>query len=44
VAHTVPGPDWFLCGPPRLVEDVITALDALAVESDRIHTELFDFV
>ena len=44
VGHTVPDPDWFLCGPPRLVEDVLAALGALEVGPDHIHTELFDFV
>lgn len=44
VRHPVPDPDWFLCGPPGLVEDVLCALEALEVSPDHIHTELFDFV
>jgi 3-phenylpropionate/trans-cinnamate dioxygenase ferredoxin reductase subunit len=44
VRHPIPDPDWFLCGPPGLVQDVLTALAALEVGPDRIHTELFDLV
>jgi predicted ferric reductase len=36
--------DYFLCGPPELVTDVMTALDGLEVPQSRIHTEQFDLV
>jgi 3-phenylpropionate/trans-cinnamate dioxygenase ferredoxin reductase subunit len=35
--------DYFLCGPPALVNDTLEALEALAVPGHRIHTEQFDF-
>jgi 3-phenylpropionate/trans-cinnamate dioxygenase ferredoxin reductase subunit len=46
VLRTVACPDdldWFLCGPPRLVGDVLAVLEALEVAPARVHTELFDF-
>ncbi len=36
--------DYFLCGPPALVNDVLTVLDGLAIPRPRIHTEQFDLV
>ncbi|MBV8539694.1 MAG: ferric reductase-like transmembrane domain-containing protein [Pseudonocardiales bacterium] len=36
--------DYYLCGPPALVTDVLTVLDGLDVPQPRIHTEQFDFV
>jgi len=36
--------DWFLCGPPGLVDDALAVLDVLDVAPARIRTELFDFV
>jgi 3-phenylpropionate/trans-cinnamate dioxygenase ferredoxin reductase subunit len=36
--------DWFLCGPPGLVDDALDVLDVLDVAPTRIRTELFDFV
>ena len=36
--------DYFLCGPPALVHDVLTVLDGLHVPRPRIHTEQFDLV
>jgi 3-phenylpropionate/trans-cinnamate dioxygenase ferredoxin reductase subunit len=36
--------DWFLCGPPGLVDDALGVLDVLDVAPARIRTELFDFV
>ncbi|MGH3778948.1 MAG: ferredoxin reductase family protein [Pseudonocardiaceae bacterium] len=36
--------DYFLCGPPTLVHDVLTVLDQLAIPRPRIHTEQFDLV
>jgi predicted ferric reductase len=36
--------DYYLCGPPALVTDVVTVLDGLDVPPPRIHTEQFDFV
>jgi predicted ferric reductase len=36
--------DFFLCGPPGLVDDTLDVLDALDVSPARIRTELFDFV
>ncbi|HVE96866.1 MAG TPA: ferric reductase-like transmembrane domain-containing protein [Pseudonocardiaceae bacterium] len=36
--------DYFLCGPPALVIDVLTVLDSLDVPRPRIHTEQFDLV
>ncbi|OJY50004.1 ferric reductase-like transmembrane domain-containing protein [Pseudonocardia sp. 73-21] len=47
VLATVPRPDhvdWFLCGPPGLVDDALEVLDVLDVAPARIRTELFDFV
>jgi predicted ferric reductase len=34
--------DYFLCGPPGLVTDALSALEALGVPTARIHTEQFD--
>ncbi|WP_344427810.1 ferredoxin reductase family protein [Pseudonocardia ailaonensis] len=34
--------DYFLCGPPAMVADVLAALTALGIPDDRIHTEQFD--
>lgn len=36
--------DYYLCGPPALVTDVLTVLEGLDVPPPRIHTEQFDFV
>jgi predicted ferric reductase len=36
--------DYFICGPPALVTDALSALDALGVAPARVHTEQFDFV
>ncbi len=36
--------DWFLCGPPGLVDDALEVLDVLDIAPARIRTELFDFV
>lgn len=36
--------DWFLCGPPGLVDDALEVLDVLDVAPARIRTELFDLV
>jgi predicted ferric reductase len=36
--------DFFLCGPPGLVNDALVVLDVLEVSPARIRTELFDFV
>lgn len=36
--------DYFLCGPPAMVTDVLAALNALDVPHPRIHTEQFDMV
>ncbi|MDT7705107.1 MAG: hypothetical protein QOG20_714 [Pseudonocardiales bacterium] len=36
--------DYFLCGPPGLVDDALDVLDVMDVPASRIHTELFDFV
>jgi ferredoxin-NADP reductase len=36
--------DYFLCGPPALVIDVLTVLDGLDIPRPRIHTEQFDLV
>jgi predicted ferric reductase len=36
--------DYYLCGPPALITDVLTVLDGLAVPFPRIHTEQFDLV
>jgi len=50
LAELLPGPfrrnqlDYFICGPPPMVTDVLTALDALHVPRPRIHTEQFDLV
>jgi 3-phenylpropionate/trans-cinnamate dioxygenase ferredoxin reductase subunit len=35
--------DYFLCGPPGLVQDSLGAIEALGVPGHRIHTEQFDF-
>ncbi|MBV9139785.1 MAG: ferric reductase-like transmembrane domain-containing protein [Pseudonocardiales bacterium] len=36
--------DYYLCGPPALVTDVLTVLEELDIPQPRIHTEQFDFV
>ncbi|NMH81221.1 ferredoxin reductase family protein [Pseudonocardia xinjiangensis] len=36
--------DYFICGPPALVTDAMSALDPLGVTPARVHTEQFDFV
>ncbi len=36
--------DYYLCGPPAMVTDVLTLLDGLEVPQPRIHTEQFDLV
>ena len=36
--------DYYLCGPPAMVADVLTVLDGLDVPQPRIHTEQFDMV
>ncbi|MGH3936998.1 MAG: ferredoxin reductase family protein [Pseudonocardiaceae bacterium] len=36
--------DYFLCGPPALVNDVLMVLHRLKVPRPRIHTEQFDLV
>jgi predicted ferric reductase len=35
--------DYFVCGPPSLVSDAVSALDVLGVAPGRVHTEQFDF-
>jgi 3-phenylpropionate/trans-cinnamate dioxygenase ferredoxin reductase subunit len=35
--------DYFVCGPPSLVTDALSALDVLGVVPARVHTEQFDF-
>lgn len=47
VLRTVEQPDdldFFICGPPAMVDDAMEVLDDLGVVSDRVHTEQFDFV
>jgi predicted ferric reductase len=36
--------DYFVCGPPAMVDHAMSVLDDLEVPPDRIHTEQFDFV
>ncbi|MBV9012008.1 MAG: ferredoxin reductase family protein [Pseudonocardiales bacterium] len=36
--------DYYLCGPPALVTDVLTVLDGMDIPQPRIHTEQFDLV
>ena len=36
--------DYYLCGPPAMVNDVLTVLGGLEIPQPRIHTEQFDFV
>jgi NAD(P)H-flavin reductase len=36
--------DYYLCGPPAMVSDVLTVLEGLEVPQPRIHTEQFDLV
>jgi predicted ferric reductase len=36
--------DFFLCGPPALVNDVLTVLAGMDIPRPRIHTEQFDLV
>ncbi len=33
--------DYFICGRPSLVTDVLDTLTALGVPNDRVHTEQF---
>jgi predicted ferric reductase len=47
VLRTVEQPgdlDYFICGPPSMVDDAMEVLDDLGVVPDRVHTEQFDFV
>jgi predicted ferric reductase len=50
LSDVLPGPfrrnqlDYFICGPPAMVTDVLLALDALGIPHPRIHTEQFDLV
>jgi 3-phenylpropionate/trans-cinnamate dioxygenase ferredoxin reductase subunit len=41
-AHHPADVDYFICGPPALVSDALSALDLLGAPVDRIHTEQFD--
>jgi 3-phenylpropionate/trans-cinnamate dioxygenase ferredoxin reductase subunit len=41
-AHRPADVDYFICGPPALVTDALSALDLLGAAPDRIHTEQFD--
>jgi 3-phenylpropionate/trans-cinnamate dioxygenase ferredoxin reductase subunit len=34
--------DYYLCGPPALVTDVLTVLEGMNIPPQRIHTEQFD--
>jgi ferredoxin-NADP reductase len=34
--------DYFICGPPALVTDAVSALDLLGAPPNRVHTEQFD--
>ncbi len=36
--------DYFICGPPGLVDAAMDVIDALDVAPSRVHTELFDLV
>lgn len=36
--------DYFICGPPSMVTDAMSVLDAFDVAPDHVHTEQFDFV
>lgn len=36
--------DYYLCGPPDLVTDVLAVLDGMDIPAQRIHTEQFDLV
>jgi 3-phenylpropionate/trans-cinnamate dioxygenase ferredoxin reductase subunit len=40
--HLTPEVDYFICGPPALVTDALSALDLLGATPDRIYTEQFD--
>jgi predicted ferric reductase len=42
-AHHPAEVDYFICGPPALVTDAISALDLLGADTNRVHTEQFDF-
>jgi predicted ferric reductase len=42
-AHHPAEVDYFICGPPALVTDALSALDLLGADTNRIHTEQFDF-
>lgn len=50
LTSVLPGPfrrnqlDYFICGPPAMVMDVLAELDALEIPHPRIHTEQFDMV
>jgi predicted ferric reductase len=35
--------DAFVCGPPQMIQDAIRSLEAIGVETDRIHTEVFRY-
>jgi predicted ferric reductase len=41
-AHHPADVDYFICGPPALVTDALSALDLLGAAPDHIHTEQFD--
>jgi len=41
-AHRPADVDYFICGPPALVTDALSALDLLGAAPDHIHTEQFD--
>lgn len=34
--------DYYICGPPLLVQDAVAALEALGVPDERVHTEQFN--
>jgi predicted ferric reductase len=42
-AHHPAEVDYFICGPPALVTDALSALDLLGADTNRVHTEQFDF-
>ncbi len=50
LAAVLPGPfrrnqlDYFVCGPPALVDSVTVALEELGIPTPRVHTEQFDLV
>ena len=41
-AHHPTEVDYFICGPPALVSDAVSALDILGAPADHVHTEQFD--